>query len=134
MNAPAREIAAILDNAGLGVLGALTGWGIYAFREPDEPDTVITVYDTGGFGLFNEPDNNLVHPTFQVRVRSFTYDDAYVKQVAVRDTLMDSPLPVAITDGVVVGAWATTGVLSLGPDEKERHRLVSNYRLIIEEN
>lgn len=132
MDAPAREIAAILAGAGLGVLGAASGWGVYAFREPDEPETVVTVYDTGGTDSVNEPDTGVIQPTIQIRTRALLYDSAYAKQLSARDALMLSPVSVAITDGFIVGVWPTSGILPLGPDEKGRHRLVSNYRLTIE--
>ena len=134
MEAPAREVAAILVSAGLGTLGGTTGWGVFAYREPDNPETTITVYDTGGDGLFNEPDNNLLHPTIQIRSRALVYDDAYGKQIDARDALMASAAAVPITDGNIIGVWATSGILMLGPDEKRRHRLVSNYRMTIERN
>ena len=82
MNAVAVDIKDLLVAAGVGVFGAASGWGVYIAVEPVEPDTVVTVYDSGGFApqyVMNNTVKPLNHPTVQVRVRGTSYLTANAK-------------------------------------------------------
>lgn len=123
---PALAIAQYLEDQYAGVIGASTGWAISVALSPDTPHNCITVYDTGGEGTdTNELD--LERPTFQVRVRSFTYTDAWNKQDEIRSLLQ-------AMDGLTLGAYrytfvrATSDILSIGTDDRERYLTTANYR------
>lgn len=126
-DAPCHEIAKHLDAESVAVLGASSGWGLYAQREPATPNDVVTVYDTGGSApaLFDE---DLRLPTIQVRVRSDNYDSAYGKQKEIFDVLTTIKGQ-DIEGSHYIGVWMTSDVLSLGPDDNGRYILTANYQI-----
>lgn len=128
-NSPAHDIAVLLHDAGVGVLPwGGTGWAVSAHLEPDSPDNAVTVYDTGGLS----PDTDeldMMRPSFQIRVRSLSYADAYAKQIQIRDLLILSD-PVQASTSVFVGIQMSSDILFIGRDEKNRHLLTANYQSI----
>jgi hypothetical protein len=64
------EIAAHMQTAAIGTIGATSGWTIRVAEIPDTPDTAISLYETSGmasdFVLDGARD---VNPGLQVRVR-----------------------------------------------------------------
>jgi len=78
-----EEIARHFHNNALGVLGT----NLFYSHLPDvEEDTSITILDTGGM----EPDKDLLeieHPTFQIFIRSKTYDEGKTLINSARDIL-----------------------------------------------
>lgn len=130
MSSTAYEVALFLASQGVGTLGGDTGWCIGVGREPITPETAVTVYDTGG----EDPDTDeqdLLRPTFQVRVRSSSYLNAYDKQEEIRDLLLP-PSRFVMGSSLYVGVWMSSDVLSIGQDDNDRHLLVANYRAIKE--
>ena len=77
---PSKVIADILATESLGVFGAASGWGIYVSKSPANPDTTITVYDTGGFqsDLLMDGDR-LNFPTIMMHVRANDYQTVWSK-------------------------------------------------------
>ena len=66
-----RDIALLLQSEGIGTLGA----DISLADRPDQPDDVITIYDTGGFPAELElPD---LRRTAQISVRGKSYQAAH---------------------------------------------------------
>lgn len=128
-NSPAHDIALLLESAGVGSLPwSGSGWSVGAHLEPDAPDNAVTVYDTGG--LVPDTDElDMKRPSFQVRVRSLSYADAYAKQVQIRDILILSD-PVQAATSVFVGIQMSSDILFIGRDEKNRHLLTANYQSI----
>ena len=64
------EIAAALATAGIGTLGATTGWTIRLAEIPATPDTAISLYETSGMASdFVHDGARDVNPGLQVRVR-----------------------------------------------------------------
>jgi hypothetical protein len=130
MKSPAHDLALHLAGLGIGTFGADSGWSINVSTEPAEPDTVITLYDTGG----DEPDTDeldLLRPTFQVRVRGDDYPVVYSKQEAIRDALI-LPGRIETADSVFLGIFMTSDILAIGRDDNDRHLLTANYRSIRE--
>lgn len=128
MNSPAHDIALYLAAQSIGTLPWTSGWAVSVALEPVSPDNAVTVYDTGG----QEPDTDeldLKRPTFQVRVRSKSYQDAYDKQVEIRDLLI-LQMPISAQDSDFVGIMMTSDVLAIGRDDNNRHILVANYLAI----
>ena len=124
MNSPAHELSLLLT--------AALSETVYTASEPDTPDDVVTIYDTGGTG----PDTNELSPidaTFQVRVRNTSYPNAYAKHMAVRDELIYTFPKVGATSTF----WeieATDEPFPLGRDDSNRFILVANYRCRRSEN
>ena len=90
MNSTAQDIKDVLVSDGLGTYAAITGWGIYIGKDPDKPDSVITVFDTGGFEpdyVFNNAIQPLEHKTIMIHVRNQDYGAGYTKMQAVIDAL-----------------------------------------------
>lgn len=127
LNPPTLDMRDVLVNAGVGTFAATSGWGIYIGSEPTSPNTVITLYDTGG--LSPNPVFLLDFPTFQVRVRGNPNDylGAYNKILGVRDVLLgfdSQDINTTRYDGV----WQSSEIVSLGTD-KERFIFVANFRV-----
>jgi hypothetical protein len=125
------DIRDILSTAGVGTVASTSGWSLQVSREPAVPDSVVTIYDTGGF------ESNakwlLDNPTVQVRVRGNVnaYPAAYAKAQEVKDILLGiQPQTRNGTD--YIGIWQTSDILFLQYDESNRPILVSNWRIVRE--
>lgn len=123
MNPPSRDIAALLQAAGIGTFAT----DIFVAVEPAAPDACLTVYDTSGASAW--PDVTMYESTFQLRARSPSYPDAYAKLAAARDALI-LPTTVVVNSARYVGIWLVNEPGSLGRDDNNRHRLVANFRLL----
>jgi len=73
MSKPIDDIAKYLEDNGIGTLAT----DLFKAYLPDKPNSIVVVYDTGGF----EPDVYLPTgvPTFQIFVRSENYTDGKAK-------------------------------------------------------
>jgi hypothetical protein len=120
------DIATILNGDGVGTLGT----DIFASKEPDSPDSCITIYNTGG-----QPDDCLDLTskdelcTFQVRIRNNNYINGYVVMDAVRDSIEKAKFKV-ITDSAgstYYSIWSTTLPQDLQRDTTNRTVIVQNY-------
>lgn len=134
MNAPSVDLANHLAANSIGVIGASSGWAIFVSREPDGsgiPDSVITVFDTGGFPA--NPKFLLDEPTTQVRVRGDInqYISTFSKIQAIKDLLLGLPSQ-SIGGTFYTGIWVLGDILSLGYDDSNRPILVINFRIIRE--
>lgn len=72
-NSPADVVRYALIAGGLGTLPLSEGlWPIFAWQEPDQPDDVVTVYDTSGVvqGRSHNDGQVLEHYGVQIRVRT----------------------------------------------------------------
>lgn len=127
MSSPAFELANYLGGQGIGSPGSETDWGIFVGKEPPNPDSVITLYDTGGSAplLYDE---NLRRPTIQVRVRSFNYLDAVAKQEAAFGVL-NKVIGQVIGDHQYLGVWMLSDIISIGRDDNDRYLLTANYQI-----
>lgn len=121
----------LLETAGVGVFAALSGWSIAISKEPQQPDTVVTVYNTGG-----PPPNPrylLDFPNVQVRVRGGKggYEAAQAKAQACKDALLGIPSQVLNGDNWN-GITMQSDVMLIGYDETNRPIFTMNFSLIIE--
>jgi hypothetical protein len=127
VNAPAYDVALLLQTLGAGTFASATGWSVNVGVEPETPDTAVTVYDTPG----DQPDTdelNVFWPRFQVRVRGPSYPAAYAKQEQIRDMLIyTQPLTMQTSRGRVT---LTSDIMALGRDDSNRHILTANYRMM----
>lgn len=129
--APSVGIRDLLVAAGVGVFAATSGWAIFIGREPANPVTTITIYDTGGFSP--NPKWNIDEPTVQVRVRGSTgnFQAAYAKANAVKEALLGLP-----SQDLNGDRWVSVRQLgdihNLGYDNSERPLFTINFRMIVE--
>jgi hypothetical protein len=129
MSTPAADIIDVLAAAGVGVRDAASGWGLYLPPTPVEPDTAITVYDSGG----RDPHPALAvdNPNVMVRVRGVGYSEAYAKAQAVKDTLLG--LPAQIVNGTrYCGVWMRGEINFIGPDDLGRDEFTLNFLITSE--
>jgi hypothetical protein len=130
---PAEMLKDILVTAGIGTFGGSTGWGIYVSKEPDNLDTVITLYDSGG----EDPNPKwlLNYPSVQIMIRGTEngYQAMFTKAQAVVDALLGYP-STDFADQRLVSTRQIGGLGFLGYDEKKRPRITTNWSLITEPN
>jgi hypothetical protein len=132
MSSTAFEVAKFLAASGAGTFAGATGWSINVSREPVNPPTAVTVYDTGGEGPDTDEQDLLVH-NFQIRVRAPNYANAYAKHEEMR-ALLIGPDSIVMEGTRYVGVWVASDILAIGRDEGDRHLLTANYRAIKELN
>lgn len=127
MQSPAHDLAKYLAAQGIGIWASDSGWAVSAQVEPASPDTAVTVYDTGGEGLDTD-DMDIENATVQVRVRGPNPEEAYQKQVSIRDLLKGSPIQGETSRFDVTEV--ISGITHIGRDDNNRHLLVQNFRLM----
>lgn len=128
MNSPAEDVAGILVTNTLGTFGAVTGWAIYVSREPENPDTTITVYDTAGRaleGLAGCPEA-IDDFRIQIRIRANGHQAAWDKLKAIENVL-NFIVNETIGDTTYQTIYRNDTGFLLEFDEKDRIILVQNY-------
>ena len=126
MNPPSLDLAKFLaGKSGLGSLHGSDSWSVHVASEPDKPYSVVTIYDTIG----TEPDTDeldVFRPSFQVRVRSRDYTQAFNIQEAVRDLLIMGPVETETSLFSLI--VLSSDILHIGTDDNDLHLLTANYR------
>ncbi len=127
MKTPAHETATYLTAQGVtAAVGGSAQWSAYIGREPLTPDDVVTCYDTGGpVG----PLIDLRRPSVQVRVRSDDYDAGWQKINEAHETLV-AATRTAVTDGFVLGWFASSDVTFIGRDDMDRPIFTANFEML----
>jgi hypothetical protein len=133
MPSPADDAADILAAAGIGTIGAGTGWSIRVGTITNLPDTQIAIHDTGG----SNPHPTLLinEPHIQVMIRSATgdYTEARQKAKDVQDVLLGmNPITMASGDRWD-GVTGIGDINGLGRDDKDRITFTVNFRIILEQ-
>lgn len=127
MPSPARDIIEFLASSGVdvGVIGATTGWSLNAHKEPSQPDTTLTAYDTPGEGF--DVDAGFERPSVQLRARGIDYDAAESK---LREAILAliTPLEFEINSRRYF-AWLADGINNIGTDDRQRYILTANLNL-----
>lgn len=123
------EIAARLISQSVGVTGSTASWSVYKGHEPELPDAVITLFETGGFANQPHEGDVLDLPTFQIRVRGGQTSTGYP---AARAKLAAARTAVEAMTGTFSGRYycqvtADSEPISLGQDESHRPRMVMNF-------
>jgi Bacteriophage minor capsid protein len=118
MSAFLDAVAAHLTTAGV----ASSSWPAHKHAAQNDPDTAITLYETGG-PVEHASDRSWAEPSFQAVARALTIKLARDKAEAVR-----LALDAAAVSGFdhFIATQATP--LYLGPDERGRHRFSINFR------
>lgn len=131
MAAPTINIKDLLVTNSVGTFASQVGWGIYIGKEPDKPDSVITLYDSGGENA--DPKWLLDFPHVQVRVRGSKgdYSGAYTKIKQCKDVLLGCPSLDLNGDRLV--SFTSLGEINfLSYDQNERPLFTYNLRLIVQ--
>jgi len=128
MNSSAEDIATILETSSAGT-GLTVGTDLFVSREPDTPDAVVSVFDTGG----GEPSSGIERydfPTVQVRVRGdkMDYENAYVTMESIK-TALHKYANQTVNGTKYIAIWASSDIFSLGYDENDRPLLTLNFRI-----
>lgn len=123
-NAPSFDIASILRANGVDA----GTWLVFESREPENPNSTVTVYDSGG--LASNPAWILDFPSVQIRVRGDInkYTLAYDKSQEIKDLLLGLPKQV-INTTEYIGIWVLGDITALGYDDNKRPILVQNWRI-----
>ena len=123
------EIGTYLTGQGVATTGSTSNWRIGKGFEPDRPDKCITLFETGGEPNEGHRDTPIDRPTFQVRVRAdnYGYSTARAKIGAAR-TALELIGASTLSGRRYVYVTAMGEPVSLGVDEKQRPRLVMNFR------
>jgi hypothetical protein len=129
---PAEAITDLLANtAGLGTSSAAGPWWVTTGRQPDEPNRVITVYDTGG--LAPNPKWRYDQPSIQVRVRGQkdAYDVTYQKIRDVKEFLLGMT-PQDLGGNHFSAVIGIGDIAFIGYDPTSRPEFTVNFRCIVE--
>lgn len=131
MTAPTVEVKDYLVAQGVGTFGATSGWAIYIGIEPEDPDTVITLYDRPG-DIAN-PKYSLDYPRWQIRVRGTpnSYVATHGKAKEIKDVLLGLP-PQNLGTTRYDGVFMVGDIFYLQADEKGRPIFITNWRGILE--
>lgn len=122
-HSPADIIRNLLVNLGLGTTPSAAGsWPVYAEREPDAPDSVITVYNTAGRkdGRVQVGGEVQEHHGFQVRIRAANPVTGYTKAqaiaIALDETVYQDTVTISAATYLVHAVSRVGSVLALGKE------------------
>ena len=133
MNPVSEDIKDLLVAEGLGSDAGTDDWAIYRSQEPDTPNKVVTIYDTGGPPpgyVYRVVVPETQYPTFQIRVRGEDYTEVYEKIEAIKDYLNTVTGWFVDTATEYGRPFQTSEIISLGKDENGRSVLVVNFKII----
>ena len=128
MNSPAKDVLDHIIAQGHLTLGPGTGWRGFAHKEPAEPDSVVTFYDTGS-GDQPDYDANIYLPSVNIRVRAADYDDAYNKAYAIMNELI-SVTEFTVNSQRYVRADVISEPSLAGRDDNDRYIVTVNLNLM----
>ena len=127
MRALSQDIIEWLAAEGHGTIGT----DLFMAVEPDQPDDVVTAFDTGGSPDLMSGDHPIEEPTVMLRARNKDYRQGWERlDTLVRALTDDTRISVADSGAGYVGLWLMSGPMMIGRDEHERHRLTANLRCI----
>jgi len=127
LNPPSEDIKDILEQSSVGV--GTFGTDLFISKEPDSPDSCITIYDTGSTGE-SQAGYSYDYPTIMIRIRGtrMGYAAAWALAEDVKDALHS--LANETWNGTrYVGIWCMGEPNSLGYDDKQRPILTLNFRI-----
>jgi len=123
VHAPSDIVRNLMVDLSLGTTPSTSGsWPIYATREPNSPDSVITVFDTQGMveGRFHVDGQVQEHYGIQIRVRDANPVDGYTKAqtiaVTLDQTAYQNTVTISSTTYTVHSVSRTGSVLALGKE------------------
>ncbi len=130
-NAPSVDIKDVLVTDGIGTFGGTTGWAIFISEEPNKPDQVVTIFDSGGFEA--NPKFILDFPTLQINIRGKEddYTGTYAKALAVKDSLLGD-VPGVINGTDYIGIWQIGDINYISRDDSNRPFFNTIWRIVRE--
>jgi hypothetical protein len=117
----------IAEDLGVGTVGT----DVFRNHMPDQPDTCVTVSETGGGAPRLEQGDNTDTPSFQVRARSLDASTARATLQMIFQALH------GLTEQTLHGThfkliWALQSTpVPVGRDEKQRNDFVLNFRAMV---
>lgn len=132
LKSPAHALSDLLSTSGLGsTLSSATSWRITTGRQVESPDSMITLYDTGGSAP--NPAFRINYKHIQVRVRGSkdNYSDAYIKINDICEFL-NGITPQDLGDNHYSGIIMLGDVIAMGYDANSRPEFVANFRCFVE--
>jgi hypothetical protein len=100
---------------------------IFIGDQPDAPNNVITIYRTGGSNPAHAFDRKEFEmPTFQIRVRSFRYENGMKKCNDIKD-ILDGVSEIFINDNRYLDIFQQGDILAIGKDSRKRHEFTINF-------
>lgn len=130
MISAAHDIAKWLGAQGVGTFGGSSGWSIAANIEPLSPAQCITVYDTSGGQGPDTDEQDILQPTFQVRVRAPKQVDCAAKLDAIRTLLVVSNERITTADSRFISIRALGDLMSLGQTDNNNMIMVCEFMAI----
>lgn len=123
------DLRDLMVAAGIGVFAATSGWAIGIGKELPNPDTFVTIYDTGGPAPM--PHLTEEYPTAQIRVRGAVggYEAAYQKARDARAQVKGQG-PLLIGGTHYAGFWVVSEPGLIGYDDSNRPLFTFNVRAI----
>ena len=127
---PSDAIRTLLEANSIGVFASQTGWGIYVGVTPNDPNTIISIFDTGG--LTPDPALDINYPGIQIIIRSNIndYSGGWAKAQQVKDRLLGFPGQ-SINGDVWASITMNSDILYLGQDDLFRPMFSLNFQAII---
>lgn len=132
-NPVTEDIKDVLVDESIGGFAASSGWSITIGKMVNDPDTMITLYDTGGFdqtALFGS--DPLERPVIDIQIRASSYSTAYEKARAIDEilNLMDVSENAILSALNYVGIFRSTDIFFIGYDENNRPIFGMHYRIM----
>lgn len=124
------DIKNLLATNGIGEFAGSDAWAIYIGREPQSPDDVVTIYDTGGIPFDNICEKLLDKFAFQIRVRGNSYLEVSQKILEISAFLNLTKNLLVTNDGgetLYQLIAVSTNPESIGYDENERNIWTANF-------
>ena len=104
-------------------------WACGVAYEPKEPDSFITIYDTGGIADTITNDYQYEAETVQIRLRCNTYLTGWTKIRAIRTYLNNKGKTIPSGESYrYEGFFQESAILPIGKDENSRFLFTVNYR------
>jgi hypothetical protein len=141
-HSPAHVLTQLLSDLGVGYLPGSSGtWALQFGKEPENPDTAITLYNTASRlnGRLHPTGVTQEHHGVLIRVRAAKNSTGWTKANAIANTLDTSTslktVTVSGTTYTVYAVTRTSGVLSLGKaPESNRNLFTINVVVAILQN
>lgn len=128
MSLPLDSLATyIATDLGVGVVGT----NVFKEKLPDQPDTAVCIYDTGGGPPTLTKGDDTDSPSFQVVARSLDPATALGELQTIFRALH------GMTETTVEGLhvkllwYLQSNPVPLGQDEKQRYRFAQNFRAMV---
>lgn len=113
-------------------LGVAAASSIFFGDKPDDPDSIVVLYQTGGADPSHTfTSREFEEPTFQVLIRNAAYANAITKAEVIKDTF-DGQTELTINGNRYLSIFQQGDIQPLGRDKHNRTELTLNFRAKVE--